>query len=269
MTGSPLPPDDALARIGAICRAFPEAEETPGGFPSWKVRGKQFAQFSENHHNDGVIALQCAGTVLAQQELIAMDPAVFFSPAYVGHRGWVGLRVDRPVDWERLIEVVATGYRHAAPKTLAARVDVGAVKAAFAKADAAPPLPPRPIDTESPKRLERIRRVALALPETEEATSFGSPCFKVRGKTFVRWVPNSHGLQTPHAELKLTLEMQAMLADVQPAAFFVPAYSGPSGWVGVRVGEASLDWAQLEDLVREAYLNAAPRRLADRLEAGR
>jgi hypothetical protein len=61
-----------------------------------------------------------------QEELIAEDPARFFRPPYVGHRGWIGVRLEGDglpePDWDELAEIVRDAYRLVAPKTLAAQV---------------------------------------------------------------------------------------------------------------------------------------------------
>ncbi|MEY2433512.1 MAG: hypothetical protein QOC92_3237, partial [Acidimicrobiaceae bacterium] len=58
------------------------------------------------------------------QALVASDTDRFFVPPYLGHRGWVGLRLDRTrVDWTEVRELMIDAYRLSAPKRLAARVD--------------------------------------------------------------------------------------------------------------------------------------------------
>jgi hypothetical protein len=46
-------------------------------------------------------------------------------PAYVGPRGWVGLRLDRGrVDWKEVEELVTHSYQLIAPKRLAVTAHV-------------------------------------------------------------------------------------------------------------------------------------------------
>ena len=59
----------------------------------------------------------------AQEQLIAEDPDQFFRPPYVGHRGWVGVRIDRNPDWDEIAAIVADAYRLVAPKRLIAQLD--------------------------------------------------------------------------------------------------------------------------------------------------
>jgi predicted DNA-binding protein (MmcQ/YjbR family) len=58
------------------------------------------------------------------KKLIEAHPRKFYSPAYIGPRGWVGLRLDiGKVDWEEVRDLVTASYLQAAPKKLAAQVE--------------------------------------------------------------------------------------------------------------------------------------------------
>ena len=113
---------DPLARLRAICLALPEATEKPGPMPAFLVRGKTFAWFTDNHHGDGRVALWCKSTLGDQDILISADPVRFFVPPYLGHRGWIGARLDRDPDWDTLADLVLTSYRLIAPKRLVAQL---------------------------------------------------------------------------------------------------------------------------------------------------
>jgi hypothetical protein len=54
---------------------------------------------------------------------VRTEPGRFFRPAYVGHRGWLGVRLDVDVDWGEIDRIVREAYRQVAPKTLAALVE--------------------------------------------------------------------------------------------------------------------------------------------------
>jgi predicted DNA-binding protein (MmcQ/YjbR family) len=58
-----------------------------------------------------------------QEELIAEDAERFFRPPYVGHRGWVGVRIDGEPDWVEIEQIVRDAYRQIAPKRLPAQLD--------------------------------------------------------------------------------------------------------------------------------------------------
>jgi hypothetical protein len=115
-----LPP-----RVRAVCAAFPEVtERLSHGSPAFFVRTKAFVYLmADGHHDNQFPHLWCAAPPGAQQELIAADPRRFFRPPYVGHRGWLGVRLDGEVDWAEITELCEDAYRAVAPKTLIARLD--------------------------------------------------------------------------------------------------------------------------------------------------
>ena len=122
------PKEDArLARLTKICLTLPEAKrEIMGRHAGFSVRKKTFAYFLNDHHGDGIVGLTCKVLPGDNTALIAADPARFYMPAYVGSRGWVGLRLDRAkIDWEEVEELVTHSYRLLAPKRLAASVKAG------------------------------------------------------------------------------------------------------------------------------------------------
>jgi hypothetical protein len=93
--------------------------------PTWFVRGKSvFVTLHEHgHHGVGVPNLWCAAPPGAQEELVGSEPERFFRPAYVGGRGWIGVRLDADVDWDELREICVEAYRVIAPKALVALLD--------------------------------------------------------------------------------------------------------------------------------------------------
>jgi len=112
---------DVLARLRALCVALPEVtEKLSHGEPTWFVR-RTFVMFADRHHDDRV-AFWCAAPPGVQEELIETDPARFFRPPYVGHRGWLGVYLDVPVDWAEVAEVVQDAYRVVAPAKLVAQL---------------------------------------------------------------------------------------------------------------------------------------------------
>jgi predicted DNA-binding protein (MmcQ/YjbR family) len=55
--------------------------------------------------------------------LVGADPERFFVPPYVGHKGWVGMRLDHEPDWDEVAVLVRRSYRLIAPKSIAVMVD--------------------------------------------------------------------------------------------------------------------------------------------------
>lgn len=116
--------DDRLVRLSAICETLPETTRVlQGEHATFRVKGKVFAYFLNNHHGDGIVAVACRTSRGENADWIAADPKRFFMPAYVGPRGYVGLRLDvGKVDWKEVADLVRDSYRMAAPKRLAALI---------------------------------------------------------------------------------------------------------------------------------------------------
>ncbi|WP_166346693.1 MmcQ/YjbR family DNA-binding protein [Phytoactinopolyspora limicola] len=115
---------DPLERLRRLCLALPETTERPShGEPTWFVRDKKVFVTYADHHHDDRLGFWCAAPPGVQEELVAEDPERFFRPPYVGHRGWLGVRLDVPVDWDEIAEIVRDAYRLVAPKTLVAQLD--------------------------------------------------------------------------------------------------------------------------------------------------
>jgi len=109
-----------LARIRTIALALPEtSERLSHGAPTFFVREKRsFATVWHNHHGDGRFALMCAAPEGLQAMLVEADPERFFVPPYVGHRGWLGMRLDRALDPDELAGIVEDAYAEVAPPKL-------------------------------------------------------------------------------------------------------------------------------------------------------
>ncbi len=111
-------------RVRAICLGFPEAtEKLSHGAPAFFVR-KQFVMlWHDGHHDDEFPHMWCAAPPGAQEELTTTEPERFFRPPYVGHRGWLGVRLDGEVDWDEIAAVCEEAYRTVAPTKLIAELD--------------------------------------------------------------------------------------------------------------------------------------------------
>ena len=117
-------PRNPLQRLRKIIRAWPETNERLShGAPTFWGGKKTFASFHDNHHGDGRVAVWCKALAEFQEDLVDTDPDLFFIPPYVGPSGWVGIRLDRKVDWELVAEVLEEGYRLVAPKRALAKMD--------------------------------------------------------------------------------------------------------------------------------------------------
>lgn len=117
--------DPRLSRLTAVCDGLPEtARQMQGRHADFRVRGRLFASFLDDHHSDGIVALQFKLPGGENEMLLAAEPGRFYRPAYMGARGWLALRLDQgPVDWEVVTELVTDSYLRAAPKRLVALVE--------------------------------------------------------------------------------------------------------------------------------------------------
>jgi len=122
-----------VERLRRICLALPETtEKVAWGEPTWRVKGKLFAQLDDHHHGADHLAVWLPAPLGEQESLIFLDAERFFRPPYVGGRGWVGVRIDGRPDWKLVASLVQQAYREVAPPRL--RQAIGA---------ATPRIPPR------------------------------------------------------------------------------------------------------------------------------
>jgi hypothetical protein len=102
-----------------------------------------------------------------------------------------------------------------------------------------------------------VRKLALALPETEESTTYRKPAFKVAGKNFA-W-------ESPHVDGALALNCdegeRPLMIVARPEMFFATPHYDGYPIVLVRLEDA--DAAELAERIEESWLIAAPKNLAD------
>jgi hypothetical protein len=115
-----------------------------------------------------------------------------------------------------------------------------------------------------------VRRIALALPETDEHVSRGNAHWRVRDKGFVWERPlrqsdlRALGDAAPDgpilgARVEHLGAKEALLADDPDAYFTTPHFEG---YPAVLVRLERIDLAELEELIAEAWLARAPKRAA-------
>jgi hypothetical protein len=110
-----------LDRLREICLALPEAvEKETWGEATFRVRDKIFVVAGAGEEG---LSMSCKAPPGVQEMLVGADPRRFYRPAYVGHRGWVGVRLDAATDWDQVADLVEESYRMTAPKKVAALLD--------------------------------------------------------------------------------------------------------------------------------------------------
>jgi len=119
--------DRPIDHLRRLCLALPEAtERLSHGEPTFFVRDrKTFVMFADHHHDDR-LAFWCAAPDGFQRMLVEAEPDRFFAPPYVGVRGWLGVYLDVPVDWDEIRSIVEGAYRATAPRRLVAELDARA-----------------------------------------------------------------------------------------------------------------------------------------------
>ena len=125
---------------------------------------------------------------------------------------------------------------------------------------------PQMFDDDDPM-LERVRAIALGLPESAEKISHGRPAFFTK-KIFAHYggtekLASGEMVQHPQALLVLLDPMDAEVV-LERLDSFVPLDLGPSGWVGL--GLDDLDDEELRELIIDSYRSTASARLVRELE---
>ena len=120
--------------------------------------------------------------------------------------------------------------------------------------------------------LTKMRELALALPETHERESHGSPGFRVgsekSGKFFAHFNDQHHGSEHIAVLVKTgSMDELLNLVESQPEAYFKPAYYGASGWVGVILNRPGVDWDHVGEWLQRSWRSVAPARLTKLLDA--
>lgn len=104
-------------KLSEICLALPGAtREDESKHSTFRVAKKVFAYYLNDHDRDQIVSVCCKALEGDNARLVQSDPEKFYLPPYIGARGWVGLRLDRPsVDWSEVKELVRGSYLQTAP----------------------------------------------------------------------------------------------------------------------------------------------------------
>jgi len=112
------------------------------------------------------------------------------------------------------------------------------------------------------RRLARLTRICLALPEATRQTLGHHAGFLVRKKTFAYYLNDHHGDGIIAVTGKVLPGDNKALVEAQPDRFYLPAYIGPRGWVALRLDVGAVDWDEVAELVATSYRLVAPKRLS-------
>jgi hypothetical protein len=119
-----------------------------------------------------------------------------------------------------------------------------------------------------PSPIARLRKICLALPESHEVEAWGEPTFRVKNKLFAMFAhaENHHGGGRPGVWAKAAPGNQTLMVEANSDRFFVPPYVGPSGWIGIWL-DKNPDWVEVGELMRDAWVLVAPKKLVAALKA--
>jgi predicted DNA-binding protein (MmcQ/YjbR family) len=251
---------DLHQAVRDACLWLPEAEEfISHGSPNFQVRGKTFATYVVNHHGDGRVALWLNAPAGAQELHVDAEPRHFFVPPYVGPRGWLGVILDRGIDWHRIAGLVREAYEKVAHNDLRARIGKTPAIKPPAKALSASQIDPFK-STRAQGVLSKLRKICLSYPESSEGSQFGHPVFIAGKKTFAI---------ARYAGTRLTLNFwvgvdQQGLLTADPR-YEIPAYFGHNGWIALDVTR-QCDWREVEGLTLQSYRHFALKRMLQSLQ---
>lgn len=256
-------PKDISTAVREVCLSFPESEEVPSrGSPDFRVAGRTFATFVVNHHGDGRIALWLRAPAGAQELYTDAEPERYFVPPYVGPRGWLGVHLDRGLDWRTIAQRVREAYLQVAPRRLT--VDLGPAITIDPPTLTMPPEQFDPLQgARSRKIVSRLSAICLSLPETSKSTQFGSPVWKAGKKVFCRI--HHHGGRL-HLQFWVGVDMQTMLT-FEADRYAIPAYTGHNGWISLDAQD-DVDWEEVTELVMISYRHFALKRMLKALADG-
>jgi hypothetical protein len=111
-------------------------------------------------------------------------------------------------------------------------------------------------------RLVRVEALCMALPEVAREAMGQHARFVVRGKSFVYFLNDHHGDGRVGLCCKVAAGLNAMMAADDPGHYYIPAYLGANGWVGLRLDQGEIDWDEVTALIHDSYRLIAPKRLA-------
>ena len=109
----------------------------------------------------------------------------------------------------------------------------------------------------------RVGAICTDFPETTAPPPInGHSAYEVRGKKFAYYLIDHHGDGRVAINCKAEAGVQGLLIDADPSRFYVPAYLGPRGWIGLDFVSTPPDWDEVARLLLDSYVLVAPRKLA-------
>ncbi|MGC4932915.1 MmcQ/YjbR family DNA-binding protein [Gordonia sp. DT30] len=112
--------------------------------------------------------------------------------------------------------------------------------------------------------LIRVREIALAFPDATEVVAHGRPTFRCR-KMFGNYGGGEKGGVRHDQSLLFVPDPAERTPLLSDSRFFVPAYLGAYGWLGLLLDD-STDWPEVWELLDASYRQIAPKRSIAKLD---
>jgi predicted DNA-binding protein (MmcQ/YjbR family) len=246
--------------VRELCLSFPQTEEVPSrGSPNFKAAGKTFAIYCLNIHGDGRVALWLHSPEGIQTLYSEQNPSAYFVPPYVGPRGWLGVELNKGLDWQEVVNRVREAYRNVAPAKLASQIDE-AIRFKAPDQDMKPEEINPMLAGQPAEVLKQLAERCDRLPETCTAETFGNPVWKAGKKTFVCLFHDEDRLKM---QFWVGIEQQALLSSDE--RYSISKYIGQKGWIDLDV-ENWINWEEVDYLLDTSYRHFALKRMLKALD---
>lgn len=116
--------------------------------------------------------------------------------------------------------------------------------------------------------LARLREICVELPGADEKVSHGRPAFFTK-KIFALFgavTKGDHDSGRYDQSLVYLPDPDEAEALAQHGRTFVPAYWGPSGWLGFDLS-GPVDWSEVAELVEDSFRQTATNKLISQLDS--
>jgi predicted DNA-binding protein (MmcQ/YjbR family) len=112
------------------------------------------------------------------------------------------------------------------------------------------------------KRFNRVAKLCAALAAVSCEVQADHATFRVRKKVFAYFLRDHHGDGIVSICCKTDLGGNVDMASREPDRFYLPAYIGKQGWIGMRLDRGRVVWSEVESLILQSYeiASAKPRK---------
>ena len=115
------------------------------------------------------------------------------------------------------------------------------------------------------ERLNKLANICMGMPGASKEQMHGHVVFRVGKKTFAYYLNDHHGDGIVSVCCKVLAGDNERLIEASPRKFYMPAYIGSRGWVALRLDRATVDWSEVQELVRGSYEQMASKKLLQQL----